>query len=1119
MDFLKKGLAQVSAAVEKAREATAMVGSGGENNATSRSGGASSSAQAGRVPVGTAVYPTQAAVVRVLPDPTTLPETKFDNRDPREAHVSFLYAVFTGAPENTNARTDAFASFLHGFAEAYETWRPSRESRGYLPEYQREPIQMHQHQQSQSTLTGCSTGHPTSVLKELASAAPRARRALETQLAVGEGSAFLQGGGGGDSFTKGEGVFQLFNAVAIASRSEHNRAVLFRQGILDEVVLTLTLATRHTNVLAAGAGGTSAAASFSNKETVHEAVTRVQALQRIAHVLMETLLNYLEVVDDTAEQKSAEQASKQRNVKVQSVAQAVGASPAVRPLLESGGLGALGSVARVQRTLRLHFAGPFSASTNELRNKCSRSSLTLELNALKALCALLQFSQAAQNSLRGSGGLEVLVESMSGTTANNTICENTSTSTDSTRVRTMALQALRCATRRNGQNARDAVAAGGFGAALVALMKACSVEAAASVLRLQGENKPIVDATDDDATLVGKLRAVTLGRDSDSGGGATDKSLTDDLDDVVDRALRDSETMPPGSVVAELFRELFLVVAGDENIDNISSSVSANETEGYVTTVGAAETDRNLDRVVGEGLLPVIIAAALNSVDKASCFTRTTRAAGAVPRVSTSGDETSATVSVPQIEIETETETEKQTAETSIEPGSGGVGGFMVAVGNPFGDTYHAEDAFGKAFGGGSNGGNHVSSGNPFGGNTETNKTFPAAFGDRRELDPDEIREAADRLLRAHVWYFLGNLLHARPKATVHALRNADAWHAVLDDDGGFGDVDCESGSDVKDEGTGDAMSSTMSSTSSPYSVLFGVSHRAAGLWLKAARIAGEVCGHITDPSNASVTGRDESGNAPEVLALLETLTARATQPNAAALLAPALGRLCEIAPRPTFVVLLRLDGPARLGAAARAQVRQWGSHPAAGAAATNTTVLPDLGDSSKLAAQTAVLSLLCAVLETGGASLGESALLAPTLHDLLFELLWVPHTRALALRSLVAIVGGHCVSGGGANGSTGGVNSGTNSTRRDAWDGLVRRYLQLLPEAQALAAGTQTQYFAPLFDILRGLRTALNGPSGNALRTALALGATQNTQLAYVLVTSAMNGAGFSQLPIQGLT
>jgi hypothetical protein len=38
-------------------------------------------------------------------------------------------------------------------------------------------------------------------------------------------------------------------------------------------------------------------------------------------------------------------------------------------------------------------------------------------------------------------------------------------------------------------------------------------------------------------------------------------------------------------------------------------------------------------------------------------------------------------------------------------------------------------------------------------------------------------------------------------------------------------------------------------------------------------------------------------------------------------------------------------------------------------------------------------------------------------------------------------------------------------------------------------------------------------------LRTALALGATQNTQLAYVLVTSAMNGAGFSQLPIQGLT
>ena len=122
MNFLKKGLAQVSAAVEKAREATTMGGTSGEGAmAGSRSSGALPYAPG--APAGAGAHATRAA--RVLPDLSTLPEIRFDPRDPNEAHVAFLWSVLEGAPKNTQPHDDALASFLDGFAAAYGSWTPA----------------------------------------------------------------------------------------------------------------------------------------------------------------------------------------------------------------------------------------------------------------------------------------------------------------------------------------------------------------------------------------------------------------------------------------------------------------------------------------------------------------------------------------------------------------------------------------------------------------------------------------------------------------------------------------------------------------------------------------------------------------------------------------------------------------------------------------------------------------------------------------------------------------------------------------------------------------------------------------------------------------------------------
>ena len=196
MNFLKKGLAQVSAAVEKAREATAMGGTSGEGAmAGSRSSGAMSSAPG--APAGVGAHAARAA--RVLPDPSTLPEIRFDPRDPNEAHVAFLWSVLEGAPKNSQAHDDALASFLDGFSAAYAAWTPAP---GFADDAPTEPDE-NQRVSPGGSLTGCATGHPGGVLRALAEATPRRRRELERALDVGASGAAMTGAAADGGFSSG----------------------------------------------------------------------------------------------------------------------------------------------------------------------------------------------------------------------------------------------------------------------------------------------------------------------------------------------------------------------------------------------------------------------------------------------------------------------------------------------------------------------------------------------------------------------------------------------------------------------------------------------------------------------------------------------------------------------------------------------------------------------------------------------------------------------------------------------------------------------------------------------------------------------------------------------------
>jgi hypothetical protein len=1068
MNFLKKGLAQVSAAVEKAREATTMGGTSGEGAmAGSRSSGALPSAPG--APAGTGAHATRAA--RVLPDLSTLPEIRFDPRDPNEAHVAFLWSVLEGAPKNTQPHDDALASFLDGFAAAYGAWTPTP---GFaddmaLPDDASE----RQRHAPGGSLTGCTTGHPGGVLRALAEATPRRRRALESALDVGASGAAMPGaaadGAENDTALANAAGLDLFDALRIAARSAHNRAVLASHGVLDELALTLQLATRRQNALAADmsavvlAGGTTTSANAAARA---EATARVRVLQCVSARIVDVLREYLEVPEErrTSSRRRGDDESPRRRD--------AGPAPAVKPLLECGALGALVETVRVQTLVRARVVDA----------RAEAGARALERGALRALDGATGDSVAAQNALRASGGLDVVVQSLGDPRAAD-LEPGTSESRASVAARIAALRALRSATRRNGQSARDAAASGVFGEPLAGTLEAAAAEDAARAFATRSVDTADRSAHDADASV-----------------------------DPMSVALREADVAPPGACLAEAFGVLRGFVVADRGVP------------------GEADADLESDRAVREGLLPAIVRAALASIaDPNGRLNRDggvrREASSARPGREIRGDsrrEREALSSVSAADAfagsgkKASRETRNGEAASAFAGagpappggGGGGEGGFVVATGNPFADSAEADDAFGGAFGG-----DHPPDTRDRSGGVAGAANPPA--------DPEAVREAAARLLRAHVCSFLRALLMKceDPRAVLDALRAADAWRRLLDDDGAFG-------------------SAAQGAPPPRFPRAFGAASQSLALWLQGARVAGDTVGHAD--ARSGFPPANLAGSAPEVLAVLDTLVARAAQPAAAAALASALARLRDIAPRAAGAAMLRADAPAKLGAAAAAQFRAWGARPAA-SAAVDASALEDCPedcedcatspvssagetgdgenetDDARVAARDATLSLLSSALEDGGAALGAGALTASPLIDLLFELLWRSETRAFAVKSLVALITSRCRRSQETRRET----AASALEAENAWDALVRRFLETLPAAREAAAGrgalgnvtTESQGFGPLSDMLAGLRFALAGPGGKELRARLASqgGPGANASPAYVQVVSLLNAEGGS--------
>ena len=143
-------------------------------------------------------------------------------------------------------------------------------------------------------------------------------------------------------------------------------------------------------------------------------------------------------------------------------------SPAVKPLLECGGLTALVEMIRIQRLLHRAPTGSEAAA------------VALEGLLLRTLCAALAGSAAAQHSLRGAGGLEMLIEGIgvdaTGThdddrpevtewdlNGGDTAGGGAQLSLEVLELGALALDAVRRAVRRNGQNVKRAIEGGAFG--------------------------------------------------------------------------------------------------------------------------------------------------------------------------------------------------------------------------------------------------------------------------------------------------------------------------------------------------------------------------------------------------------------------------------------------------------------------------------------------------------------------------------------------------------------------------------------------------------------------------------------------------------------------------------
>ena len=669
MNFLKKGLAQVSAAVEKAREATTMGGTSGEGAmAGSRSSGALPYAPG--APAGAGAHATRAA--RVLPDLSTLPEIRFDPRDPNEAHVAFLWSVLEGAPKNTQPHDDALASFLDGFAAAYGSWTPAP---GFADDFADDmalpddAAERHRYAPGGS-LTGCATGHPGGVLRALAEATPRRRRALESALDVGASGAAMPGDTENDTendtaLANAAGL-DLFDALRIAARSAHNRAVLASHGVLDELALTLQLATRRQNALAAdvsavvSAGGTTTSANAAARA---EATARVRVLQRVSARIVDVLREYLEVPEerDTRSRRALgdDESPRRRDA---------GPAPAVKPLLECGALGALVETVRVQRLVCARVVGA----------RAEAGARALERAALHALDGATRTRSPRKRAApRGAWTWSC----RSGRPARGGPRTRDLESRASVAARIAALRALRA---RPGATGRA---------------RATPPRPASSGSRRGGAEA----AAAEDASGAFATRSVDTAAPTRSAHDA-DASV-----DPMSVALREADVAPPGACLAEAFGVLRGFVVADRGVP------------------GEADADLESDRAVREGLLPAIVRTALASIADLNGHlnrdgnVRASEASSAGPHsVDIHGEarrEREALSSVSAADALAGSVTKKKEASRATRDGEaasafagvgpappggggGGEGGFVVATGNPFADSAEADDAFGGAFGG-----------------------------------------------------------------------------------------------------------------------------------------------------------------------------------------------------------------------------------------------------------------------------------------------------------------------------------------------------------------------------------------------------------------------------------
>ena len=220
---------------------------------------------------------------RVLPDLSTLPEIRFDPRDPNEAHVA-VPVVGAGGRAQKHAAAATAARRRSWTSSPRRTARgPRRLRRRHGAAGRRGRAAPLRPGRVSDRVRHRAPGDVRERWRGDAAAASRAESALD----VGASGAAMPGDTENDTendtaLANAAGL-DLFDALRIAARSAHNRAVLASHGVLDELALTLQLATRRQNALAAdvsavvSAGGTTTSANAAARAEATRARARAAA--------------------------------------------------------------------------------------------------------------------------------------------------------------------------------------------------------------------------------------------------------------------------------------------------------------------------------------------------------------------------------------------------------------------------------------------------------------------------------------------------------------------------------------------------------------------------------------------------------------------------------------------------------------------------------------------------------------------------------------------------------------------------------------------------------------------------------------------------------------------------